>query len=237
MQPCARRLGQIQVASRLQVFRQTVIQRGKVHILGVAHHRQAFFGGDPHGLIHYPALAHAFAVLADEADVPRQRPQMAGGLAVEVFRDGHTLVHVAQADAPGVVHDALGNGRGRTHRPCVRHAVDERVTAPGSRPAAGVDILLILKARRAEVAVQVNESRQQRAAACIQHRIPAGGKALAHGRDDAVFNAHIARTRTVRIREHGIANQHKPFSFLFLKYSKTAKKNFSQNGKSLKSRE
>ena len=31
--------------------------------------------------------------------------------------------------------------------------------------------------------------------------------------------------------------EYEPFSFLFLKYSKTAKKNFSQNGKSLKSRE
>ena len=90
-------------------------------------------------------------------------------MAVKVLGDGHGLVCIAQADPLCLLlhlkHD-LGRG---AHRLGVGHQVYKGIAARCSRRAAGGNVLFVLKAGGAPMAVGVNEGRQQGAPLGVQH--------------------------------------------------------------------
>ena len=54
----------------------------------------------------------------------------------------------------------------------------------------------------------------------------------AHGRDDAVFNAHIARARAGCIREYGVADEHGKIHLSVIQIQQNGKKKlFPKTGK------
>ena len=169
MQPGAVVFAQVQVADGLDVLGQAVIPGGDVHILGVGHDGNALFGADGKGLGHYLVGLYAVAVLGDEADGVRQGFQVVQRMAVKVLGDGHGLVCIAQADPLCLLlhlkHD-LGRG---AHRLGVGHQVYKGIAARCSRRAAGGNVLFVLKAGGAPMAVGVNEGRQQGAPLGVQH--------------------------------------------------------------------
>ena len=138
----------------------------------MGHDGQAALGGNRERTGHDGVVHDAVAVLGDELDVLGQGQQMIQRFAVEILRDGDGLVCVAQADAGGLGLDGVGNLGTGTDRLRVGHQVDEGVPARGSRGGAGGDVLLVLKAGGAPVAVGVDEGGQDRAALRVEYLLP-----------------------------------------------------------------
>ena len=172
VQPGAVVLGQMAVAHSLDVLGQAVVPGADLAILGVGHDGQAALGGNRERPGHDGVVHDAIAVLSDELDVLGQGQQMIQRFAVEILRDGDGLVCVAQADAGGLDLDGVGDLGAGADRLRVGHQVDEGVPARGSRGGAGGDVLLVLKAGGAPVAVGVDEGGQDRAALRVEHLLP-----------------------------------------------------------------
>ena len=172
VQPGAVVLGQMAVAHGLDVLGQAVVPGADLAILGVGHDGQAALGGNRERAGHDGVVHDAVAVLGDELDVLGQGQQVIQRLAVEILRDGDGLVCVAQADAGGLGLDGVGDLGTGADRLRVGHQVDEGVPARGSRGGAGGDVLLVLKAGGAPVAVGVDEGGQDRAALRVEHLLP-----------------------------------------------------------------
>ena len=172
MQPRAVIFGQVAVAHRLDVLSQAVVPWADLAVLGVGHDGQAALGGDRKGAGHDGIVHDAVAVLGDEFDILGQGQQMIQRFAVKIFRDGDGLVCVAQPHAGGLSLDGMGNFGGRADRLGVGHQVHEGIPARCCCGRAGGDILFILKAGGAPVAVGVDEGRQHGTALGVEHRLP-----------------------------------------------------------------
>ena len=172
MQAGAIVFGQVAVAHSLDVLGQAVVPWADFTVLGVGHNGQAALGGDGERARHNGVVHHAVAVLGDESDILGQGQQMVKCFAVEILRDGNRLVGIAQPHAGGLGLHGVGDLGGGADRLGVGHQVHEGVPACGSGSGAGGDILLVLKAGGAPVAVGVDEGGQNRAALGIEHLLP-----------------------------------------------------------------
>ena len=91
---------------------------------------------------------------------------------VKVFGDGDGLVCIAQPYLGGFLfhhHSLCGRGADGL---CVGHQVYKGVAAGGSGAAAGLDVLLVLKARGAPVAVQVHKGGQHGQPSGVEDGLP-----------------------------------------------------------------
>ena len=219
------------VAHRLDVLSQTVVPRADLHILGVAHHGDILLGADGESLCHGGIVLHAVAVLGDELHTGRQGLEVVDAHTVKVLGDGDGLVHIAQAYFGSLLlhHERLC--RRRAHRLCVGHQVHEGVTAGGCGAAAGLDVLLVLKARGAPVAVQVHKGGQHGQPAGINDRFVLPGQCLqllTHSSDPAVLYKNLKRSS---FGVHSIYKQHRSSLLICVCLVRLsglrAKKNFS----------
>ena len=172
VQPGAVVFGQMAVAHGLDVFRQTVVPRADLTVLGVGHDGQAALGGDGERPRHDGVVHDAVAVLGDEFDILGQRHQVVERFAVKVLRDRDGLVGIAQPYAGGLGLNGVGDLGAGADRLCVGHQVHEGVPAGSGCGRAGGNILLILKAGGAPMAVCVKEGGQDRAALGIEQLLP-----------------------------------------------------------------
>ena len=136
------------------------------------------------------------AVLGDEFDRSGQGLEVVDGLAVEILGDGDGLVHVAQAHLSGLLFHHRGLCCRRADRLCVGHQVHEGVAACGCGAASRFNVLFVLEARRAPVAVQVHESGQHGQSSGVQHRFVFSGQCgqvLTDGGDLSVLYIQLHR--------------------------------------------
>ncbi len=228
-------LAQPAVADGLQILGQAVVPGADLHILGVAHHGDVPLGADGERPGHGGVVLHTVAVLGDELHAGGQGLEVVQRLAVKVLGDGNGLVHVAQTDFGGFLFHHGGLCRRRADRLGVGHQVHESVSACRSRPAAGLDVLFVLKARGAPVTVQVYKGGQHRQAACIEDGLALTGQRaqiLADGSDLAVPNVDF---EGVPLGVHSMDEQHLNLPPCFGFNGRTArgraKKELFHNGK------
>ena len=226
-------LAQPAVAHRLDVLGQAVVPGADLHVLGVAHHGDVLLGADGKSLGHGGVVLHAVAVLGDELHTGGQGLEVVDAHAVKVFGDGNGLVHVTQTHLGGLLLHLHGlRGRG-TDGLGVGHQVHEGVAA------AGLDVLLVLKARGAPVAVQVHKGGQHGQPPGIHYRLVVPGQSLqllAHGGDPAVLHKDLQRSS---FGVHSVYKQHGGLlscpARSAAKSRKRAKKNFSPQREKLTS--
>ena len=219
------------VAHCLDVLGQTVVPGADLHVLGVAHHGDVLLGADGERPCHGSVVLHAVAVLGDELHTGRQVLQVVDALAVKVLGDGNGLVHVAQTHLGGLLLHHEGLRCRRADRLCVGHQVYKGVAAGGSGAAAGLNVLFVLKARGAPVAVQIHERGQDCQPSGIDDRLIFSGQCfqlLTHSGDLAVLYKDLKRSS---FGVHSVYKQHR--SPLLIVYGLQrfsglrAKKNFS----------
>ena len=150
---------------------------------------------------------------------------------VKVLGDAQGLVAAAQAHALGLLHYAVGNGHAGAHGVCVGHQVYKGIAACRSCLAAGGDVLFILKAGRAPMAVGVHKAAQRRKAAAVQRFLAGPGFQLQALRKN--FAVPHAKVKLFAICASKILQDHGIFSFLFCpaapggSFGFWVKKNFS----------
>ena len=213
MQAGAVVFGQMQIAHGFNVFRQAVIPLADLHILGVRHDGDALLLADGKGACHGLVVLHALAVLGHKAHRGGQRFQMIQRFTVKVLGDAQGLVAAAQAHALGFLHYAVGNGHAGAHGVCVGHQVYKGIAACRSCLAAGGDVLFILKAGRAPMAVGVHKAGQRRKAAAVQRFLAGPGFQLQALRKN--FAVPHAKVKLFAICASKILQDHGIFSFLF----------------------
>ena len=229
-------LAQPAVAHRLDVLGQPIVPGADLHILGVAHHGDVPLGADGERPGHGGVILHTVAVLGDELDRSGQGLEVVDGLAVEILGDGDGLVHVAQAHLSGLLFHHGGLCCRRADRLCVGHQVHEGVAACGCGAASRFNVLFVLEARRAPVAVQVHESGQHGQSSGVQHRFVFSGQCgqvLTDGGDLSVLYIQLHRPA---LGVDSVDEQHKITSLsVFVWFHRPgvsalrrAKKNFSQ---------
>ena len=172
VQPGAVVFGQMAVAHGLNVFRQTVVPRADLAVLSVGHDGQAALGGDGERPRHDGVVHDAVAVLGDEFDILGQCHQVVERFAVKVLRDRDGLVGIAQPYAGGLRLNSVDDLSAGADRLCVGHQVHKGIPAGSGCGRAGGDILLILKAGGAPMAVCVKEGGQDRAALGVEQLLP-----------------------------------------------------------------
>ena len=175
----------------------------------MAHHGDVLLGADSESLCHGGIVLHAVTILGDELHTGRQGLEVVDAHTVKVLGDGDGLVHIAQAYFGSLLlhHERLC--RRRAHRLCVGHQVHEGVTAGGCGAAAGLDVLLVLKARGAPVAVQIHKCGQHSQPTGIHHRLVLGGKGgkiLPYGSDLAILYIDLERPS---LGVHSVCQQHR----------------------------
>ena len=231
MQPGLVVLAQPAVAHRLDILGQTVIPRTDLHILGVAHDRDVLLGADGKSPCHGGVILHAVAILGDELHAGGQGLEVVDAHAVKVLGDGDGLVCIAQPHLGSLLlhhHGLCGRGADGFG---VGHQVYKGVAAGGSGAAAGLDVLLVLKARGAPVAVQVHKGGQHGQPAGINDRFVLPGQCLqllTYSSDPAVLYKNLKRSS---FGVHSIYKQHRSSLLICVCLVRLsglrAKKNFS----------
>ena len=202
-------LAQPAVAHCLDILGQTVVPRADFHILGVAHDCDVLLGADGKGPRHGGVVLHAVAILGDELHAGGQGLEVVDAHAVKVLGDGDGLVCIAQSHLGSLLlhhHSLCGRGADGL---CVGHQVYKGVATGGSGAAAGLDVLLVLKARGAPVAVQIHKCGQHSQPTGIHHRLVLGGKGgkiLPYGSDLAIFYIDLQRPS---LGVHSVCQQHR----------------------------
>ena len=176
-------------------------------------------------------VLHAVAVLGDELHTGRQGLEVVDAHTVKILGDGDGLVHIAQAHLGGFLLHHHGLCRRRADRLCVGHQVHEGVTAGGCGAAAGLNVLLVLKARGTPVAVQVHKGGQHGQPAGINDRFVLPGQCLqllTYSSDPAVLYKNLKRSS---FGVHSIYKQHRSSLLICVCLVRLsglrAKKNFS----------
>jgi hypothetical protein len=202
-------LAQPAVAHGFNVLGQTVVPRADLHILGVAHDRDILLGADGKGPRHGGVILHTVAILGDELHTGGQGLEVVDAHAVKVLGDGDGLVCIAQPHLGSLLlhhHSLCGRGADGL---CVGHQVYKGVATGGSGTAAGLDVLLVLKARGAPVAVQIHKCGQHGQSAGIHHCLILGsqcGKILSYGSDPAILYIDLKRSS---FGVHSVCQQHR----------------------------
>ena len=129
--------------------------------------------------------------------------------AVKVLGDGDSLVCIAQPYLGSFLLHHHGLCGRRADGLCVGHQVYKGVATGGSGTAAGLDVLLVLKARGAPVAVQIHKCGQHSQPTGIHHRLVLGGKGrkiLPYGSDLSILYIDLQRPS---LGVHSVCQQHR----------------------------
>src|SRR5664280_1925164 len=178
---CAR---QLDVAVRHQIFGQTIVGSGEIHVFAVAHDRQAQPCGGCHRLQHDAGVHDVMSVIADDAHGMTQGLEVVDCHAVHVLRDGGALVHVDEADRGCAVQHVLHLKSAADDRLRVRHEVDGRIPTTHGCMASACQVFLLRLPGVPEVGVQVAKSGQACKPARFDSSGAVRGESLADGGDD-----------------------------------------------------
>jgi hypothetical protein len=142
---------------------------------------------------HHVAVHDRLAVVAERDRARRQqRGHLGHHLALEALGGRGDRVHAHGRILSGAIDDVVGGGGVVIDGLGVGHARDRREAARGRRAPARADALLVLLARLAQVAVQVDEARRHPAAGRLDHERVVDAQLPADRRDPAVCDQEIA---------------------------------------------